>query len=241
MTAPPPVDQFVTTENSMGIVTRSRGSLDPPSPDVRSEPAIVAGMAQATLGDRSVIDWAHLVEDYDRIRDLIERAIPGFDDYNERVRRPNGIELPNPARQGDFSRLPGGRAVMTPVTLEPPASWPDDTLLLMTVRSHDQFNTTVYGTDDRYRGVHGDRRVVFVNAEDAAHRRLAAGDLVDIVGVDDDGARRAERFSVVVHDLPRGTCAAYFPETNVVVPIHRVAAGSKTPVSKAVPVRLVAR
>ncbi|MDQ3737855.1 MAG: FdhF/YdeP family oxidoreductase [Actinomycetota bacterium] len=232
------VEQFVTTENSMGIVTRSRGRLDPPSAEVRSEPAIVAGIASATLGDRSVVDWEHLIGDYDRIRDLIERVVPGFDDYNERVRRPNGIELPNAARRGDFSALPDARAVLTPARLDVRNSLPGDALTLTTIRSHDQFNTTVYGADDRYRGIQGDRRVVFVNADDARDRRLEAGQLVDIVGVDDDGARCAERFSVVLYDLPRGSCAAYFPEANVVVPIHRTAAGSNTPVSKAVPVRL---
>jgi len=232
------IDQFVTTENSMGIVTRSRGRLDPPSDEVRSEMGIVAGIACATLGDRSAVDWEHLVGDYDRIRDLIEAVVPGFDDYNERVRQPNGIELPNSARAGDFSRLPEGRAVMTPARLEPAPSLPADALTLTTIRSHDQFNTTLYGPDDRYRGIHGDRRVVFVNPDDVSDRGLSAGQLVDIVGVDDNGSRRAERFAVVPYDLPRGSCAAYFPEANVVVPIHRTAAGSNTPVSKAVPVRL---
>ena len=234
-------DQFVTTENSMGIVTRSRGHLAPPSTEVRSEVAIVAALARATFGDRSVVDWEHLSGDYDRIRDLIEAVIPGFDDYNERVRRPDGIELPNSARRRDFSGLAGGRAKMTSVPFAASEGLPDDALMLMTIRSHDQFNTTVYGNDDRYRGVHGGRRVVFVNADDASARGVGSGDVVDVVGVDDGGSRRAERFTVVEYDLPRGTCAAYFPEANVLVPIHRVAAGSKTPVSKAVPVRLVTR
>jgi anaerobic selenocysteine-containing dehydrogenase len=199
---------------------------------------IVAGIACATLGERSAVDWEHLVGDYDRIRDLIEAVVPGFDGYNERVRQPNGIELPNSARAGDFSRLPEGRAVMSPARLEPAPSLPADALTLTTIRSHDQFNTTLYGPDDRYRGIHGDRRVVFVNPDDVSDRGLSAGQLVDIVGVDDNGSRRAERFAVVPYDLPRGSCAAYFPEANVVVPIHRTAAGSNTPVSKAVPVRL---
>src|SRR5690606_16759166 len=166
-------------------------------------------------------------------------VVPGFDRYNERVRRPNGIELPNSARAGDFSRLPGGRAVMTPVGLPETPDLPDGALTMMTVRSHDQFNTTIYGTDDRYRGVRRERRVVFVNPDDAAGLGLAGGDVVDIVGIADGGARRAERFQVVPYDLPRGCCATYFPEANVLVPVDVTAHGSNTPASKAVAVRLV--
>lgn len=233
--------QFVTCENSMGIVTMSRGRLDPPSTDVRSEPAVVAGMAAATFGESSVVDWNHLVADYDHIRELIEQVVPGFDRYNERVRRPNGIELPNSARAGDFSVLPEGRAVMTAVGLPEPVDVPEGALMMMTVRSHDQFNTTIYDTDDRYRGVHHERRVVFVNPDDAGALGLAGGDVVDIVGVADDGARRAEQFQVVPYDLPNGCCATYFPEANVLVPVDVTAHGSNTPVSKAVVVRLVRR
>ncbi len=236
-------NQFVTVESSMGVVAMSRGQIAPPSAEVRSEPAIVAGIATATLGGRSVVDWSWLVEDYDRIRDLIEASIAGFDSYNARVRQPNGIELPNSARQGDFSKLPGGRAQFAA------ASWPGDdgvqlpadALVMMTVRSHDQFNTTVYDNADRYRGIHGERRVVFVNPDDAQTRGLAAEDIVDIVGVADDGARCAENFQVVPYDLPAGCCATYFPEANVLVPVDVVAHESNTPASKAVPVRLVRR
>jgi molybdopterin-dependent oxidoreductase alpha subunit len=235
-------DQFVTCESSMGVVAMSRGQLEPPSPDVRSEAAIVAGMATATLGAKSVVGWQHLTEDYDRVRDLIEVAIPGFDGYNQRVRRRGGLELPNAARQGDFSAVPGGRARLSAVDWSgDPHPLPDDALTMMTVRSHDQFNTTVYADDDRYRGVHGERRIVFVNAGDAEARGLAAEDVVDIVGVADGGARVAECFQVVPYDLPSGCCATYFPEANALVPVDAVALESNTPVSKAVAVRLVRR
>jgi molybdopterin-dependent oxidoreductase alpha subunit len=234
--------QFVTCESSMGVVAMSRGQLAPPTPEVRSEPAIVAGLATATLGDASTVDWLHLTDDYDRVRDLIEAAVAGFDRYNERVRRRNGIELPNAARRGDFSGLPGSRARFTAVAWTgEPDPLPDDALVMMTVRSHDQFNTTVYESDDRYRGIHGERRVVFVNPDDAAERGLAAEDVVDIVGVADDRARVAERFQVVPYDLPLGCCATYFPEANVLVPVDVVARESNTPASKAVAVRLVPR
>ncbi len=228
-------EQFVTCENSMGIVTTSRGTLPPLSTSMRSEPAIVAGLATAVLGPTTPVDWAWLVADHDRIRDLIEASIPGFDDYNVRVRAQEGLELPNPARHGDFSVLPGGRARLTGAPV-PTLALDDDVLVMMTVRSHDQFNTTIYDHDDRYRGIHGERRVILVAAEDLAARGLAEGDVVDLVSA--DGRRIAETFVCLVHEIPRGNCATYFPEANVLVDLAAVALESNTPVSKHVPIRL---
>ena len=241
--------QFVTVESSMGIVSRSRGRMTPASPDLRSEPRIVAGLARATLGPSDPVEWELCALDLDRTRDLIEASVPGFHDFNHRVRLDGGFALPNPAREGDFSSLPDGRAVLTtyPVpgdgddvdAARGRAAAPADALTLMTVRSHDQFNTTVYGEDDRYRGVHGDRRVVFLAPADAARLSLADGQRVDVTSHADDGRERVVRgFRVVLHDLPTGDCAAYFPEANPLVPLGSVAIGSNTPTSKSVPVTL---
>jgi anaerobic selenocysteine-containing dehydrogenase len=189
------------------------------------------------------VDWRRLGADHDAIRDLIESCVEGFDDYNARVREDGGFYLPNPARDRDFSALPGGRAVLTAYPLPEDASatpTPDGTLTLMTVRSHDQFNTTVYDLNDRYRGVHGDRRVLFLSPIDAVARGLADGQRVDITSHADDGERRLEGFRIVLHDLPTGDCAAYFPEANPLVPLTRTAIGSNTPVSKSVPVTIIA-
>ena len=228
-------EQFVTCENSMGIVTTSRGTLEPLSTAMRSEPAIVAGMAAAVLGPSTPVEWLAMVEDYDRIRDLIEAGIAGFDDYNTRVRVDAGLELPNPARHGDFGGLPGGRARLTGAPV-PTLAVDDDVLVMMTIRSHDQFNTTIYDHDDRYSGIHGERRVLLANAQDLAARGLAEGDVVDLVSA--DGRRIAQTFVCLVHEIPRGNCATYFPEANVLVDLEAVARESNTPVSKHVPIRL---
>ena len=234
--------QFVTVESSMGVVSRSVGRLRPASDDLRSEPRIVAGLAAATVGPTAPVPWLELAEDHDRIRDLIERCIPGFDEYNERVRRDGGFPLPNSARERDFSHLPDGRARLTvhPVPADDPGGddAPEDLLTLMTVRSHDQFNTTVYGDDDRYRGVHGDRRVVLLSPVDAVARGLGDGQRVDVTSHAPDGTRTLRGFRVVLHDLPTGNCAAYFPEANPLVPLSSTARESNTPTSKSVPVTL---
>jgi molybdopterin-dependent oxidoreductase alpha subunit len=232
-----PGEQFVTCENSMGMVHPSRGGMKPASDTLRSEPAIVAGLARATLDDGP--DWDALVADYDRIRDLIQAAIPGFDDYNRRVRQRGGFALPNPPREGRFD-LPDGRAVLSPYPVPETHLEPGE-LLMMTIRSHDQFNTTVYGDDDRYRGIHDERRVVLMQPDDLADRGLAAGDEVDLVGRHGGVERRAERFLVVPYDLPRACCATYFPEANVLVPIDATARKSNTPTSKAVVVTVEPR
>ena len=224
--------QFVTTENSMAVVQASRGFLSPASADLLSEPAIVARLATATLGRSSNIDWKKLTSDYDRIRDHIARVVPGFDDYNARVRRPGGFYLPNPARERTF-RTPSSRAVFTVHPL-PRHDLKPDQYLMMTIRSHDQFNTSIYGLDDRYRGVYGGRRVVFLNRDDIRAANLAEGGLVDLISHFDGEERVARRFVVVPYSIPQRCAATYFPETNVLVPLGSVADKSNTPVSKSV-------
>ncbi|HEY0078390.1 MAG TPA: FdhF/YdeP family oxidoreductase [Pyrinomonadaceae bacterium] len=231
-------EQFVSMENSMGIVHASRGTLEPASPHLLSEPVIVARLAEATLnerGDKS-IDWRWYAEDYDRIRDAIARVIPGFDDYNRRVREPGGFYLPNLVREGKF-KTATGRANFTVHDLPLHALAPGQ-LLMMTVRSHDQFNTSIYGLDDRYRGVYNERRVLFLNAEDIREAGLEAGQVVDIVSHFEGEERVARRFIVVAYQIPRRCAATYFPETNVLVPIRSVAERSNTPASKSIVISL---
>ena len=221
----------------MGIVHSSQGKLEPASPHLKSEPAIVAGLARAVLGPRSTVDWLGLTADYDRIRADIEAVVPGFEDYNRRVRQPAGFYLPNGPREGRFP-TPSGKAVFT---VHPIPVWelPAGELLMMTIRTHDQFNTTIYGMDDRYRGVFGQRRVVFINKEDIRALGMKDGDWVDIQTVWNDGQeRRADRFKLVAYDIPRGNLAAYYPETNPLVPLNSVALNAGTPASKSIPVIL---
>ena len=224
--------QFVTTENSMGIVQASRGFLPPASDDLLSEPAIVARLAAATLGGGSKVDWRELTDNYDLIRERIAQVVPGFDDYNTRVRQPGGIHLPNAARQRIF-KTASGRAVFTVHAL-PQHDLKPDQYLMMTIRSHDQFNTSIYGLDDRYRGVYGGRRVVFLNRDDMLRANLADGQVVDLFSHFDGEERVARHFTVVAYSIPRGCAATYFPETNVLVPLRSVAEKSNTPVSKSV-------
>ncbi len=230
-------EQFVSTENSMGVVQSSQGILDPPSEYLRSEPAIVAGLAKATLGDKSFVDWDRLISNYDHIRDAIERVIPGFEDYNQRVREPGGFYLPNGAREQRFN-TPSGRARFTlnevPKTIIVPGEY-----LMMTIRSHDQYNTTIYGLDDRYRGIYNERRVVLMNRQDMTDAGLAPEQVVNLVGEHQGQVRIARRFKVVPYDIPRRCVATYFPEANVLVPVDAFARTSKTPVSKSVPVRIL--
>jgi molybdopterin-dependent oxidoreductase alpha subunit len=223
--------QFVTTENSMGIVQSSAGVLPPASEHLLSEPTIVARLATATLGARSTVDWDAMIADYDRIRERIERVIPGFDDYNRRVRQPGGFYLPNLARDKREFTTTTGKANFTVhpihrVTLAP------DQLLMMSMRSHDQFNTTVYGLDDRYRGIHGERRVVLMNDIDIRARGLVPGQVVDLTSHWNGTQRVARRFIVVEYPIPRRCAATYFPEANSLVPIDSVAERSNTPTSK---------
>lgn len=232
-------EQFVTVEDSMGIINPSRGTLEPASGHLLSEPAIVAGLARATLGDRSSVDWEGLVSDYNRIRDHIERVIPGFERFNERIAE-DVFYLPNDARDHRKFNNEAGKAKFTihPIPrndLEP------GRYIMMTIRSHDQFNTHIYGLEDRYRGVHNGRRVIFMNDEDVKTAGLRQGDLVDLTSHFGESEKRiARHFQVVPYDLPRGCTATYFPETNVLVPISSVAERSNTPTSKFVIVSIVA-
>jgi molybdopterin-dependent oxidoreductase alpha subunit len=225
-------EQLVSTENSMGVVQMSRGVLEPASPYLLSEPAIVARLARATLGVRGTANWEWLVADYDRIRDAIDRVIPGFERYNERVRDPGGFYLPNRAKAREFLTATG-KANFTVHPL-PDAQLAPGQLILTTVRSHDQFNTTIYGLNDRYRGIRGGRRVVFMNADDMRERGLDDGVVVDITSHHDGEQRQALRFRVVEYDVPRGCAAAYFPEANVLVAAGSVAEKSNTPASKSI-------
>jgi len=226
--------QFVTVEDSMGIVHRSRGVLPPAGPALRSEPSIVAGLAEAALSGRgpAAVRWSWLVEDYDRIRDEIAAVIPGFEAMNVRVRAPGGFPLSNPVRQGRYP-TPTGRARFSVHPVPPKRVGPRQ-LLLTTIRSHDQYNTTIYGLDDRYRGIRGGRRVVLLNEDDIRELSLAPGMIVDLTSHYRDETRTAPRFVVVPYPIPRGSAAAYFPEANPLVPLGQFAPGSRTPGSKSV-------
>lgn len=221
----------------MSMVHLSSGMNPPASEHLLSEPEIVARLAAATL-PASRTPWLALVDDYDRIRERIARVVDGFDGFVERVRVPGGFRLDNPAARREWHTT-SGRASLP---VHPLPRRADDALLtLMTIRSHDQYNTTIYGFEDRYRGVSGERRVVFANAADLARLGFAAGQWVDLVSVWHDGDRVAPRFLLVAFDIPRGCLAAYFPETNALVPLDHHAAGARTPAAKAIPVRLRAR
>jgi molybdopterin-dependent oxidoreductase alpha subunit len=229
-------EQFVSTENSMGVVQLSKGILEPCSDALLSEPAIVAGLAKATLGSRSKIDWDHLLSNYDHIRDLIEKIIPGFEQYNERVREPGGFYLPNPNREQEFSTA-DGKAHFTCNPL-PSHHLAPDQYLMMTIRTHDQFNTTIYGLDDRYRGIYHERRVILMNPADMELEQIEPGDVLDLSSEYDGQQRIARSFIAVAYDIPSKCVATYFPEANVLVPVNHYARESKTPISKSVVIQV---
>ncbi len=262
-------EQFVTVENSMGVVHSSRGNLAPLSDQMLSEPVIVCRLAQAVFGTERVIqrhqpknlrpkaeeenvsdssaaplndttrgdiDWAKYALHYDHIRTDIERTIPGFTDYNRRVREPGGFYLPNGARDGKFNTSTSKANFY--LAEVPEHQLAADEYLMMTIRSHDQFNTTIYGLDDRYRGIFHERRVVMMNPWDISQAGLKDGDVVDLFNYHDDTERTARNFIVVAYDIPTRCVATYFPETNVLVPIGVVAKKSGTPVSKSVVVKV---
>jgi molybdopterin-dependent oxidoreductase alpha subunit len=222
--------QFTSCENSMGVVSQSKGVLQPLAGDMLSEVAIVCGLAIATLGAKTSTDWVGFTENYDRIRDAIARVIPGFEDFNHKIRQPGGFYLPNGPRERKFT-TENGKANFTVTRMAMPAREPGQ-LVMMTIRSHDQFNTTIYDYNDRYRGVRNERRVIFMHPEDIAERGLKAQQLVNITSHFEGEQRVAEKFVVVPYDIPKGDCASYFPETNVLVPIASVADISNTPTSK---------
>ncbi|MFB9661805.1 FdhF/YdeP family oxidoreductase [Glycomyces mayteni] len=234
--APGGREQFVTVEDSMGIVHSSHGRVAPLSPHMRSEVAIVAGLARAVLGDADDTPWEDFAADYDRIRARIERVVPGFADYNARARVPGGFALPHAPRDERVFPTATGKANFTVNPVTSPEAGPGR-LLLQTLRSHDQFNTTIYGLNDRYRGIHDGRRVVLVNPDDAAELGLTDGDYRDLVSEWSDGDRRAPHFKIVHYPTARGCAAAYYPETNVLVPLDSVAEFSNTPTSKSIVVR----
>ncbi|MDP5170537.1 MAG: FdhF/YdeP family oxidoreductase, partial [Bacteroidia bacterium] len=224
-------EQFVSTENSMGVIQSSQGILEPPSPHLKSEVNIVAELAMAVLPN-SPIDWQGMTNDYDQIREAIERVIPGFDDYNRRVREPGGFYLPNDVRERRFQTATG-KANFT-VHEMPKHELAPGEYVMMTIRSHDQFNTTIYGLNDRYRGILNERRVVMMNEADMAERGFAIQEKVDLFSEFHGVKREARTFLVVPYPIPRGNVATYFPETNPLVPIDSYAKKSMTPVSKRV-------
>ncbi|MBV9128593.1 MAG: FdhF/YdeP family oxidoreductase [Verrucomicrobia bacterium] len=227
-------EQFVTVEDSMGIINPSRGVLEPASEHLLSEPAIVARLAQAVLGDKTTVDWAGLAADYDRIRDHIERVIPGFERFNERIKQ-EVFYLPNEARDKRKFNNGIGKAKFT-VHPIPRHELEPGQFVMMTIRSHDQFNTHIYGLDDRYRGVYNGRRVIFMNADDMHEAGLEQGQLVDLTSHFSTNGKEEERvakhFLVAPFQIPRGSTATYFPEANVLVPINSTAEKSNTPTSK---------
>ncbi len=224
-------EQFVTVEDSMGIINPSRGVLEPAGEQLRSEPAIVAGMARATLGQRTAVDWEALVADYNRIRDHIEHVIPGFERFNERIAK-DVFYLPNEARDHRIFNNDLGKALFT-VHPIPRNELKPGKYIMMTIRSHDQFNTHIYGLDDRYRGIYNGRRVIFMNPQDVEQAGLTQGQFVDLTSYFGDGEeRRAKHFQVAPYPIARGCTATYFPEGNVLVPINSVADRSNTPTSK---------
>ena len=225
-------EQFVSTESTMLNVQSSRGVFEPASDHLRSEPWIVAQLAKATIGERTTIDWDAMAANYDNIRDSISRVVPGCENYNERIRNDGGFYMPNPPREGVF-KTPSGKAIFSRAPLEKISLEPGR-LLMTTIRSHGQFNTTIYDNRDRYRGIDGSRRVIFMNEQDIAGLGLEAGQPVDIISHFDDGEMQVKGFVVVPYDTPLKCCAAYFPEANPLVPLGSVARRSNTPTSKCV-------
>jgi molybdopterin-dependent oxidoreductase alpha subunit len=225
-------DQFVTVEDSMGVISPSRGHLQPASQDLLSEPAIICRLAAATLGARTTVDWSGLAGNYDGIRDHIEHVVPGFENFNRRIRE-DIFYLPNAARDERKFNNGIGKAKFIVSEIDPHDLQPGQ-YLMMTVRSHDQFNTTIYGLDDRYRGVYNGRRVIFMNADDIREAGLQQGQFVDLTSHHTGEDRVARHFMVAPHDIPRGCTATYFPEGNALVPINSTADRSNTPTSKSV-------
>ncbi len=237
--------QFITVEDSMSMVHGSAGMNKPAAPSLKSEPAIIAGMANALLGPKPV-DWLALVADYDRIRDLIARVVPGFEGFNERVRTPRGFWLGNAAAERTFKTATGkarltANALPEDLKTDAVAKQAGRPLLnLVTVRSHDQYNTTIYGLDDRYRGVYGMRRVLFTHPADMAGWGVKEGDVVTLISYDTAGqTRQAQGFCIVPYDVPQGSVVSYYPETNGLVPLESHGDRSFTPTSKSIPIEIV--
>ncbi|TAG09450.1 MAG: hypothetical protein EAZ42_06915 [Verrucomicrobia bacterium] len=232
-------ERMVTCENSMGVVQSSRGILSPASPDLLSEVEIIAALAAAYHGDDHHIPWSRFAENYDAIRDLIERVIPGFENYNQRAAQPGGFYLPNPVKQRVFL-TPNKKANFHAVEIDA-FEVPAGRLILQTLRSHDQFNTTIYGMHDRYRGISQARRVIFAHPDEFKSRGIKPCQKVDIISYWHGETRRADAFIAIPYEMPMGSAAAYFPEANVLVPVHSQAIGSGTPTSKAIEIDIITR
>ena len=224
--------QFVSTENSMGVVQNSKGNLQPVSKQLMSEVSIVCHLAKEVFGDETKVDWMSYHKNYDLIRDDIEKVIPGFENYNQRVREKSGFYLPNSSREGTFP-TETSKANFSVSQAEMPEI-KEKELLMMTIRSHDQYNTTIYGMNDRYRGIKDERRVIFMNENDVKKLGLKKLDVVDLFNFHDGRERVARKFLVIPYSIPEQCCATYFPETNVLVPIKSVSDESNTPTSKSV-------
>ena len=230
--------QFISCENSMGVIQMSQGILEPISKNLLNETQIVCGLAKATLSGRTVVDWDKYAGSYNEVRTVIEKVIPGFDDYNQRVRIPGGFYLPNAPREGKFESEKHGSKAVFSITNLPENKLADDEYRMTTIRSHDQFNTTIYGYEDRYRGIHNERRVIFMNEKDINAAGLKAGEKVDLFNHHGGRERIARLFVVVPYNIPERNTATYYPETNVLVPIDSVAEKSNCPSSKLIIIRI---
>ena len=232
-------EQIVSVENSMGVVHKSKGNLKPAAPSLKSEPQIIAKIAKESIPQTNKIDWDYLMSDYDNIRDAIEDCVDGFENYNERLRNPSGFNLPNPPKDTQSFSTSNGKASFT-INNIPNNSNPEGYLTMMTIRSHDQYNTTIYGLDDRYRGIKGNRYVVLMNEKDIDEFGFMPNQKVRIISDMDGEDRIVDGFKILKYEIPRGCIATYFPEANPLVPIGHVAIKSNTPASKSIPVRLEA-
>jgi anaerobic selenocysteine-containing dehydrogenase len=229
--------QFVTVEDSMGLIHASAGSLAPPSPEVRSEVSIVCDVARELLGDDHEVAWARLRGNNDLVRDHIAAVIPGFEDFNMRVRVSGGFALPHPPRDSREFPTDNGKAHFNVTTVRSTALEGQE-LMLQTLRSHDQFNTTIYGHHDRYRGISGDRHIIMISPDDIARLGYEDGDRVDIISVLPGPERRAPDYRIVAYPTPIGCAAAYYPEANVLIALDHHGPDAQTPAAKAIPIRL---
>jgi molybdopterin-dependent oxidoreductase alpha subunit len=230
--------QFISCENSMGVIQMSKGMLEPISKDMMSENQIVCCLAKATLGSRSVVEWDKYEKSYDAVRDVIAKVIPGFEGYNQKVRTPGGFYLPNAPRTGKFESEKHGSRILFNLAGLPKHEMAADEYRMTTIRSHDQFNTTIYGLDDRYRGIHNERRVIFMNEQDMQKAGFKSGEQVDLYNNFGGVERVAHLFVVVPYNIPESCTATYYPEANVLIPIDSVAEQSNTPTSKLVFIRI---
>jgi anaerobic selenocysteine-containing dehydrogenase len=238
--------QFVTVEDTTGRFHASHGQVEPASPNLLSEPKIVAGIAAATLNSSSKVDWSGWTDDYSRVRDAIATTYPKiFADFNERIMDPAGFDRPLPARERKWATKTGKANFIAPSSLSEDPDLPRcraGIFTLITVRSNDQFNTTVYGYDDRLRGIRGTRSVVLMNRDDMTELSIRDGEEVDLHGdAGDQATRIVTGMRATTYDIPRGSCAGYFPECNPLLPLWHHAKGSHVPAAKSIPIRIVKR